>query len=90
VAVMVAGNMAKFSQYAGLRQFLVGTGDRVLAEASPQDWIWGIGLPVGDERAVCPESWLGLNLLGFALMEVRQRPRVGRGADARKTGHLMR
>jgi len=39
----------------------------------PRDTIWGIGLAAGDERAACPDRWRGLNLLGFALMEVRQQ-----------------
>ena len=71
--LVVTGNMAKFGQHRDLREFLVGTGDRVLVEASPQDRIWGIGLAADDERAASPRQWLGLNLLGFALMEVRHR-----------------
>jgi ribA/ribD-fused uncharacterized protein len=78
--VAVAGNLAKFGQHAGLRQFLLGTGDRVLVEASPHDTVWGIGLAAGDERATSPERWRGLNLLGFALMEVRQRLKAEPGA----------
>ncbi len=59
-----------------LRDFLAGTGSRVLAEASPRDRIWGTGLAAGDERAGSPERWPGLNLLGFALMEVRRQLRA--------------
>ena len=73
--LVVTGNMAKFSQHPGLREFLLGTGDRVLVEASPRDRIWGVGLAAGDERATSPDDWLGLNLLGFALMEVRHQLR---------------
>jgi ribA/ribD-fused uncharacterized protein len=73
VELVVTGNLAKFSQHAGLREFLLGTGDRVIVEASPRDSIWGIGLAANDQRAMSPEQWPGLNLLGFALMEVRQR-----------------
>jgi ribA/ribD-fused uncharacterized protein len=43
----------------------------VLVEASPLDRIWGIGLSASDPRAADPEQWLGLNLLGQALMEAR-------------------
>jgi hypothetical protein len=71
--VVVAGNMAKFGQHRQLRDYLAGTGSRVLVEASPRDRVWGIGLAADDERAGTPERWLGLNLLGFALMEVRQQ-----------------
>jgi ribA/ribD-fused uncharacterized protein len=71
--LVVAGNLAKFGQNPDLREFLLGTGDQVLVEASPRDRIWGIGLAADDERATAPEQWLGLNLLGFALMEVRHQ-----------------
>jgi len=70
--LVVQGNLAKFGQNPELRDFLLGTGDRVLVEASPVDRVWGIGLAADDERAERPECWRGLNLLGFALMEVRQ------------------
>ena len=66
------GNLAKFQQHPTLSAFLAGTADRVLVEASPSDRIWGIGLAADDPRAVNPEKWRGLNLLGFALMEVRR------------------
>ena len=59
---------------------LGGTGSRVLVEASPRDRVWGIGLAADDERAGSPERWQGLNLLGFALMEVRHRLRAEQAA----------
>ena len=71
--IVVRGNLAKFGQHAALREFLLGTGERVLVEASPRDRIWGIGLAKDDPRAGDPRQWHGLNLLGFALMEVRSR-----------------
>jgi len=71
VPIVVAGNLAKFGQHPGLGGFLAGTGRRVLAEASPVDRIWGIGLAADDERVADPNAWQGLNLLGFALMQVR-------------------
>jgi ribA/ribD-fused uncharacterized protein len=74
--VVVAGNMAKFGQHPELRGYLAGTGSRVLVEASPRDRVWGIGLAADDERAGSPERWQGLNLLGFALMEVRHQLRA--------------
>jgi hypothetical protein len=56
-----------------MRDYLLGTGDRVLVEASPVDSVWGIGLAAADEKALNPRTWRGLNLLGFALMDVRAR-----------------
>jgi ribA/ribD-fused uncharacterized protein len=78
--LIITGNMAKFGQHPELRDFLLGTGSRVLVEASPRDRIWGIGLAADDDRATSPAHWLGLNLLGFALMEVRHRLRAGTAA----------
>lgn len=69
--IVVAGNRAKFRQHEALRAYLVGTGDRVLVEASPTDRIWGIGLAADHPDAVVPARWPGLNLLGAALMQVR-------------------
>ena len=72
---VVVGNVAKFSQDSDLREFLLGTGDMVLVEASPHDKVWGIGLRREDKEAKDPNKWRGTNLLGFALMEARQRIR---------------
>jgi ribA/ribD-fused uncharacterized protein len=71
--IVVAGNLAKFGQHADLRDFLVATGDKVLVEASPHDLIWGVGLAAEHPDVRRPIAWRGLNLLGFALMDVRER-----------------
>lgn len=71
--LVVEGSVHKFAADADLGMFLLGTGERVLVEASPVDRIWGIGLAADDEAASHPERWRGLNLLGFALMEARER-----------------
>jgi hypothetical protein len=72
-SLVVEGNVAKFGQDPALRGFLLATERRVLVEASPHDRVWGIGLTADDERATDPRRWRGENLLGFALMEARQR-----------------
>ncbi|GAA4610333.1 hypothetical protein GCM10023195_42340 [Actinoallomurus liliacearum] len=69
--LVVAANEAKFGQRPPLRDFLLATGERVLVEASPYDTVWGIGLSASQPEAVRPSAWRGLNLLGFALMDVR-------------------
>ncbi len=69
--IVVRGNVAKFSQHPDLAAYLQATGDRILVEASPRDAVWGIGLAADNPKASNPNLWKGLNLLGFALMEVR-------------------
>ena len=68
---VVRGNQAKFSQNQQLKEFLINTGDNILVEASPRDRIWGVGMGQSNPDAENPSKWRGLNLLGFALMEVR-------------------
>lgn len=74
--IVVRGNLAKFSQHSSLADFLISTDKQIIVEASPQDRVWGIGLRAEDERATNPQEWRGLNLLGFALMEVRHSLRA--------------
>jgi ribA/ribD-fused uncharacterized protein len=69
------GCQHKVGQNEALRAFLLSTGDQVLVEASPVDRVWGIGLAADDDRAANPLLWRGNNLLGFALMEARDRLR---------------
>lgn len=69
--IVIEANYLKFSQHSDLKEFLVSTNNRVLVEASPVDAIWGIGLAQDDPDAQNPKIWKGENLLGFALMEVR-------------------
>ena len=71
--IVVEGSVHKFAAHPELREFLLGTGERVLVEASPVDRVWGIGLAADDEAAAAPVRWRGPNLLGFALMEARAR-----------------
>ena len=47
----------------------------MLVEASPYDNIWGIRLSANSLEAQDPMKWRGQNLLGFALMEVRDELR---------------
>lgn len=73
--IVKQGNFLKFSQNKKYKDFLLSTGDKILVEASPYDTIWGIGMLETDSRAENPLLWNGENLLGFALMEVRDELR---------------
>lgn len=73
--LVTEGNVHKFSQNEELRMFLLSTGDAVLVEAAPRDQIWGIGLGQDNPKARDPKQWRRQNLLGFALMEVRDKLR---------------
>lgn len=70
--VMVEGLKRKVMQRQALYDALLQTGDRIIAEASPYDRTWGIGLFEEDERAIVPDRWPGTNLLGKCWMRVRE------------------
>lgn len=69
----------KYTQNAKLQDILLNTKDAILVETSPFDKVWGVGLakkskegnPQKDWRN--PLKWRGENLLGFALMETREK-----------------
>lgn len=69
--IVKAANFYKFSQTPELKKFLLSTGNRIIVEASPVDAIWGIGMAKNDAGIENPNNWKGENLLGYALMEVR-------------------
>lgn len=78
VRVVEVGNMAKFGQNPQLRKVLLDSGDKVLCEAAGEDRIWGIGFSEAHARRHGPANrvhW-GQNLLGRALMVVRERLRL--------------
>lgn len=70
-AIVRYGNLLKFQQNVVAREYLLSTGDAPLVEASPHDPIWGVGRGADDPVIGTPSKWPGLNLLGYALMEVR-------------------
>ena len=68
--IVYHGSLYKFGQNEELKKTLLETGSLTLVEASPLDRIWGIGFK-GDKAMEKMEKW-GLNLLGQALMRVRE------------------
>lgn len=71
--IVVKANLAKFSANRAFADWLVATAPKVLVEASMWDKIWGIGMVASAPDARDPRCWKGTNLLGFALMEVRDQ-----------------
>ena len=74
--------LQKFQADPELRALLLSTGELVLAEATKNDCIWGIGLDRHDPAVQNPTLWKGQNVLGEALMSVRSylRRQVSEGA----------
>lgn len=70
--IIYRGNLEKFVQNDDLREQLLATQDNILAEASPYDKVYGIGMYPNDPNVQYPERWKGENLLGQALMKVRE------------------
>ena len=66
-------NGIKFSQNEELKEKLIATKDVILAECAVKDQIWGIGLSMKDENRFDMDKWRGQNLLGYALMMVREQ-----------------
>lgn len=86
---MYRGNLYKFTisdDAAALRRRLLGTGDRLVAEASGSDRVWGIGF--AETVALVNRRRWGENLLGKVLMRVRGelREREERGYGEGKEG----
>ena len=65
------GLKEKFTQNENLKKLLLDTEDSILAEGAVNDRIWGIGLSMKDSNRLESEKWRGQNLLGYALMMVR-------------------
>lgn len=75
--IVTEASQYKFAQNPHLKEFLLSTGDAVLAEASPYDKVWGIGMGATNPLALDPRTWKGKNLLGFCLMDARSTLREG-------------
>lgn len=65
------GLVAKFVQNEGLAEELLETGSKTIVACLPQDVLWGIGMDVNEPEVAHSEKWLGRNLLGYTLMQVR-------------------
>lgn len=75
-AIVKRGVKAKFSQNTSIMETLLSTGEALLAECSPYDKIWGIGIDIADPKRFNCTKWNGSNYLGRILMEVREELRI--------------
>lgn len=75
MAIVKRGVKAKFAQNKGILKTLLNTGNALLAECSPYDKKWGIGIDINDPQRLVIANWRGKNLLGRILMEVREELR---------------
>lgn len=70
--IVKRGVRAKFQQNVDILQILLGTGNALIAECSPYDNKWGIGIDIADPDRFQTKLWTGKNYLGRILMEVRE------------------
>ncbi|EUC43695.1 hypothetical protein COCMIDRAFT_38357 [Bipolaris oryzae ATCC 44560] len=69
--VMREGNVHKYAKNPTLKEKLLATGERNLAECNPRDRFWGIG--VGKAKAEATGKYPGKNVMGFILEDVRKQ-----------------
>ena len=73
VSVMIIALNAKFRQNPDLRVRLMLSSPLRLVEASPYDGFWGALMSKDDANIQCPEKWMGKNVLGGLLMDLRMQ-----------------
>lgn len=68
-------NIVKFNQYPELAGRLLETKNAQLGAYIPDDNLLGIGISLDNVQSLNPVNWTGQNLLGKALMDIRQKIR---------------
>lgn len=66
-------NIAKFNQYPELTARLLETKTAMLGAYIPNDNLIGIGISIDNVQSKDPVNWTGQNILGKALMDIRQK-----------------
>lgn len=74
--VAMRGLLAKFSQHDDLKKQLLSTGEAYLVECAKSDFRWACGVGLYDDARFDVAKWKGRNILGFALMEVRNQLKI--------------
>jgi ribA/ribD-fused uncharacterized protein len=75
-------NLAKFNQYPELTSRLLETKNATLGAYIPDDNLIGIGISLDNIQSQNPVNWTGQNLLGKALMDIRQKIKTDREVAA--------
>ena len=70
--IVCTGNIAKFTQCKVPYEALMQTKRKLLAEANPNDLVWGTGLAEDDLDILDCEKWKGTNYLGKTLTSIRE------------------
>jgi ribA/ribD-fused uncharacterized protein len=73
-------NISKFNQYPELSARLLETQNSKLGAYLPDDNLIGIGISLDNIKSKNPINWTGQNLLGKALMDIRDKIRSDRNA----------
>ena len=71
-------NIAKFNQYPELSARLLETKTAMLGAYVPDDTLIGIGISLDSVQSKNPINWTGQNLLGKALMDIREKLKTDR------------
>ena len=69
--IVEQGNFLKFTSNDELKQLILKYDNFV--EGSPHDTVWGVGLHYEDDLILDPKNWKGENLLGRALLKVKNK-----------------
>lgn len=79
---VLRGVRAKCEQNSDIMANLVRTEAKIIAEASPYDRIYGIGLSPTDPDTQIESKWKGKNLLGKILMDVRREKLLAQSSSS--------
>ena len=65
--------MVEIQSNEELKQKLIDTGNDILVECAGTDKIFACGISMKDPMRLDMSKWSGKNLLGFALMDLREQ-----------------
>lgn len=87
--VLRRGLRAKFQCAPELLDRLLTTGEAILADGSPKDTVWGIGMSVAEGKQRGVLEWGGKNLAGKTMMTVRRDLKLWKGMAGDEVYHYV-